>query len=259
VAFPQFAQKHDHEEFITPATLREWRRERGMLPDRAPQSAILLYQNALHEAAIGHGQATPLGGRGIYDKVFTLDRTAGRVAVVGGFGIGAPVAAIVLEELISIGVERVLSIGTAGALQPDLAPGEVVLCTDAVRDEGVSHHYAPSDRAAAADPALTYALERTIASAQLPWRRGTSWTIDTPYRETAAEARHYQSSGVLCVEMEAAALFTVAAYRRTPLASAFCISDSLADAEWNPQFDHPDLARNLRTLYAAAVDVLAAE
>ena len=66
-------------------------------------------------------RASPLGGRGLYEKVFTLDRTDGRVAVVGGFGIGAPVAAIVLEELIAIGVERALSIGTAGALQPDLA------------------------------------------------------------------------------------------------------------------------------------------
>jgi uridine phosphorylase len=256
MAFPQFARKHDHEEFITPATLREWRRERDMLPERTPQSAILLYQNALYEAAIGLDHASPLGGRGLYEKVFTLDRTGGRVAVVGGFGIGAPVAAIVLEELIAIGVERALSIGTAGALQPDLAPGEVVLCTGAVRDEGVSHHYAPSDREALPDLALTLELERSIAAARLPCRRGTSWTIDTPYRETAAEARHYQAAGVLCVEMEAAALFTVASYRRTPLASAFCISDSLADAEWSPQFDHPDLAHNLLALYGAAVDVL---
>ena len=206
MAFPQFARKHDHEEFITPATLREWRRERGMLPDRAPESAILLYQNGLYEAAIG--------------------------------------------------IERALSIGTAGALQPGLAPGEVVLCTGAVRDEGVSHHYAPSDREAVPDFALTAGLERSISAAQLPWRPGVSWTIDTPYRETAAEARHYQAAGVLCVEMEAAALFTVASYRRIPLASAFCISDSLADAEWSPQFDHPDLAHNLLALYGAAVDAL---
>ena len=74
---------------------------------------------------------------------------------------------------------------------------------------------------------------------------------------TAEEARHYQSAGVSCVEMEAAALFTVAAHRGVPLASAFCISDSLADAEWNPLFDHPDLAHNLLTLYGAAVDTIA--
>jgi len=258
VAFPRYAEKHEHEEFITPSTLRDWRRERGLLPDRAPESAIMLYQNALYEAAMSLETASPIGGAGIYQKVFTLDRTGGRVAVVGGFGIGAPVAAIVLEELIAIGVERVLSIGTAGALQRDLPPGEVVLCTSAVRDEGVSHHYARPDHEAAPHGALTELLAQSIAATGVPARRGCSWTIDTPYRETAAEARHYQAAGVLCVEMEAAALFTVAAYRGVPLASAFCISDSLADAEWNPQFDHPDLAHSLLTLYGAAVDTLAA-
>jgi uridine phosphorylase len=124
-----------------------------------------------------------------------------------------------------------------------------------VRDEGVSHHYAPPEVAAQPDAALTDALERSVVGAGLPSRRGSSWTIDSPYRDTAAEARHYQAQGVQCVEMEAAALFTVAAYRGAALASAFCISDSLADAEWNPLFDHPALAHNLLTLYGAAVDV----
>ena len=257
MTFPRFSEKHDHEEFLSPATMRDWRRERGMLPDRVPAAAILLYQDALYEAAVHLEPTSPIGGQALYRRAYTLDRTDGRVAVIGGFGIGAPVAAVVLEELIAIGVERVLSIGTAGGLQPDLSPGDVVLCTSAVRDEGVSHHYARHDVEAVPDTVLTDALEHEIASAQLACRRGCSWTIDTPYRETAAEARHYQEAGVLCVEMEAAALFTVAAYRRVPIASAFCISDSLADAEWNPLFDHPDLAHNLLTLYGAAVATLA--
>jgi uridine phosphorylase len=258
MAFPRFSGKHGHEEFVTPATIREWRRPRGMLPDRSPESVIMLYQDELFAGVVGFQATTPLGGRGIYGRAVTLDHTDGRVAVIGGFGIGAPVAAIVLEELIAIGVTRFLSIGTAGGLQTDLAPGDVVLCTSAVRDEGVSHHYVPYETPAEPDAALTDALEQSIRAAGLSYRRGSSWTIDTPYRETAAEARHYQGEGVLCVEMEAAALFTVAAHRGVALASAFCVSDSLADAEWNPLFDHPDLAHNLLTLYGAAVDTLAA-
>ena len=229
-----------------------------MLPERSPESVIMLYQDELFAGVVGFQATTPLGGQGIYGRAVTLDDTNGRVAVIGGFGIGAPVAAIVLEELIAIGAARFLSIGTAGGLQPELAAGEVVLCTSAVRDEGVSHHYTPHDNPAEPDSALTGALEQSIRDVGLPYRRGSSWTIDTPYRETAAEARHYQAEGVLCVEMEAAALFTVAAHRGVALASAFCVSDSLADAEWSPLFDHPDLAHNLLTLYGAAVDTLAA-
>jgi uridine phosphorylase len=236
--------------------MRAWRREHGMLPARTIDSAIILYQDQLFRAVPDLEATSPLGGQGVYRRVVTLDRTDGRVAVIGGFGIGAPAAAVVLEELIANGAHRFVSMGTAGGLQPDLAAGDVVVCTSAVRDEGVSHHYAPADVIACPDAALTDELERAIRARGLPARRGAAWTIDTPYRETAAEARHYQAEGVQCVEMEAAALFTVAAYRNVQLASAFCISDSLADADWNPMFDHEDLITNMLGLFAAAVDTL---
>jgi uridine phosphorylase len=256
VGFPRFHGKHAHAEFLSPAAMREWRAARGMLPGRVPECVIFLYQNALWEAVLRFEDTSAIGGRGLYEQVITLDRTDGCIGVVGGFGIGAPIAAVILEELIAIGVTRFLSIGTAGGLQADLAPGDVVVCTGAVRDEGVSHHYAAPDVAAEPDAELTAELERAIAAAGLPTRRGTTWTIDAPYRETVDETRHYQADGVQCVEMEAAALFTVAAHRGARIASAVCISDSLADGEWNPLFDHPDLAHNLLTLYGAAVDAL---
>jgi uridine phosphorylase len=254
VTFPGFAGKHEHEEFLSPSRMRDWRQDRGMLPAHTPERVIFVYQDELWAGIVGFEETTPIGGKAIYARVITLDRTEGRIGVIGGFGIGAPAAAAVLEDLIAIGVQEFLSIGTAGALQPDLEPGDVVVCTSAIRDEGVSHHYTRHDALAAPDEKLTEAFAHTILDARLPCRRGASWTIDAPYRETAPEARHYQGAGVLCVEMEAAALFTVASYRGAALASAFCISDSLADAEWNPLFDHPVLAHNLLALYGAAVD-----
>jgi purine-nucleoside phosphorylase len=93
----------------------------------------------------------------------------------------------------------------------------------------------------------------------MPYATGPTWTIDTPYRETVAEARHYQQAGVMTVEMEAAAVFAVAAYRGVAAAAAFAISDSLADLVWDPQFASPDLAPSLLRLYQAAVAALAAD
>jgi purine-nucleoside phosphorylase len=58
------------------------------------------------------------------------------------------------------------------------------------------------------------------------------------------------------VEMEAAALFTVAQVRDVEVAAAFAVSDSLADGEWVPQFGHPRLAVNLTRMVPAAVAAL---
>jgi uridine phosphorylase len=101
---------------------------------------------------------------------------------------------------------------------------------------------------------LTEKLGAALGAAT--YQTGTSWTIDAPYRETVAEVRHYQAEGVLCVEMEAAALFAVASVRGVHLASAFVISDSLADLEWNPQFHGDEVQAGLVTLYEAAVAAL---
>jgi uridine phosphorylase len=74
------------------------------------------------------------------------DSGARNIALAGGFGIGAPAAATVLEELIALGAREFISIGEAGCLQPRCAFGEAVVCTGAIRDEGVSHHYAPAEK-----------------------------------------------------------------------------------------------------------------
>ena len=63
--------------------------------------------------------------------------------------------------------------------------------------------------------------------------------------------------GVAVVDMEAAALFTVGRVRGVEVASAFAVSDSLADGEWVPQFGDPRLAGNLARMVPAAVAALA--
>jgi uridine phosphorylase len=178
------------------------------------------------------------------------------VGLLGRFGIGAPAATAALEELAALGTSAVVSVGTAGSLQRDLKPGDLVLCEAAVRDEGVSHHYLPPGRLAAAPAGMTAALGAAMRQVGHRFRTGTSWTIDTPYRETLDEIRHYQAEGVLCVEMEAAALFAVAEIRGLQLASAFVISDSLAELTWSSHFGSPEVASGLIELYQAAVAAL---
>lgn len=85
--------------------------------------------------------------------------------------------------------------------------------------------------------------------------KGPTWTHEALYRETAREVELCQKEGILTVDMEAAALFAVAAYHKVEIASLFTISDSLADFVWKPQSLHKDVPRTLETLFKIAIAV----
>jgi uridine phosphorylase len=103
---------------------------------------------------------------------------------------------------------------------------------------------------------LTDALADKLAGSGHAYKRGATWTIDAPYRETAEELRHYREEGVLTVEMEAAAVFAVARHRGLQAAAAFVLSDTLTDTDWTPDFGSPEILRGLDVLVAAAIEVL---
>ena len=255
-SYPNFAGKHAGQALFTAADFVAYLRQVGALDEgEVPGGAVLCYQPSLYDHVL---RAEGLKPPPLRDLPLPLPSTGGRVGLLGRFGIGAPAATAVLEQLAALGTSAVVSVGTAGSLQRDLQPGDLVLCEAAVRDEGVSHHYLPPGRLATAPAEMTAALGAALRDSGLAFRPGVSWTIDAPYRETVAEARHYQAEGVMCVEMEAAALFAVAEVRGLRLASAFVISDSLADLVWSPRFHDPAVQAGLGGLYRAAVAALMA-
>jgi uridine phosphorylase len=257
--YPNYAGKHAEEAMFTPADFAAYLRRVGALGDYDPPEGIVLcYQRSLLDHVLAAEGLDRSHRQGALHSMRRLPSSQGRIGIVGRFGIGAPAAAAALEELAALGTKRFVSIGTAGSLQRDLHVGDVVLCTDAIRDEGVSHHYLPPAKLASASAGLTSALKAALDEVPVDYHSGTSWTIDTPYRETVAEARHYQAEAVLCVEMEAAALFAVGEFRDVQVASAFAISDSLAELVWDPQFHGPEVQASLVELYQAAVRTLEA-
>ncbi len=82
--------------------------------------------------------------------------------------------------------------------------------------------------------------------------RGPTWTTDAPYRETVEEITRYRGEGILTVEMEAAALFTVARLSGLAAAAAFCVSDVLHGERWEPHFAAADVKQAMWTLFEAA-------
>jgi uridine phosphorylase len=253
--YPNFEGKHGQEAIFSPAEVVASLTANG--PVVVPDAVILTYQRSLLDELQARGVQPTGGYPAPWGFLWFADLRARNIAVAGGFGIGAPAAATVLEELIALGAREFISIGTAGCLQPRCGFGEAVVCTGAIRDEGVSHHYAPAEKFAWPSETLTTRLTLALAVGGTAPQTGLAWTIDAPYRETVAEARSYQAEGVVCVEMEAAALFTVGRYRGVDVAAAFVISDHLlAEDRWTHAFGTPTLRQASIRLLDAALQAL---
>ncbi len=148
-------------------------------------------------------------------------------------GVGAPMSAGLLEENIAFGCRKFIVCGGCGVLEKDLAVGNLIVVTGAVRDEGVSYHYLPPGREAQAGTLGIAALEGALTRQGLPYRLGKTWTTDAPYRETPAKIALRRAEGCIVVEMESAALLAVAAYRDVILGQVLYGGDDLSGAEWD--------------------------
>ena len=249
---PNFPNKHKSRPIITPQQHVAYFRQQGFIPDfPIPESVIFCYEGNLLERIANVENVEQVHGIG--GEFYLLTETGNRVAVSGNNGIGAPGVSMVLEILIELGVKRFINVGIAGGLQKTSRVGDVVVCTSAIRDEGVSYHYL-KDPSAPALPSenLTAALRQTLERDGVRYTEGPTWTTDAFFRETVGEIQHYQQEGVITVEMEAAALFAISTLRGVEIASGFVISDLVADLVWHPQILAQETHESLFRLYQAA-------
>ena len=201
--FPNLEGKHAGRPYVTARRLLDYHDSLGTAPVAVPRAMMLTWQPRLEQRVRERREHRELRGPGIgAGSLLRLTPDLGLVRLP----IGAPAAAIAVEELSARGTEVFIGVGTAGAIDERLAAGDLVVCSAALRDEGTSYHYAPPEPFAVPDPGLTARLRAALPGAV----HGPSWTTDAPYRETAEEIARYRAEGILTVEMEASCLFTVA-------------------------------------------------
>lgn len=161
----------------------------------------------------------------------------GEAVSVCSTGIGAPSAAIAMEELAAIGADTFIRVGKSGGLQANLPVGSIVIATGAVRDEGTSRSYLPLEFPAVADISVVNALVEASDRLGLPFRLGIIESKDAFYAEIrpgsmplADELTRrwsaYRQAGVLASEMEAAALFVIAAWKGLRAGCVVQVSDN---------------------------------
>jgi uridine phosphorylase len=139
-------------------------------------------------------------------------------------GIGCPSAAIAVEELSNVGVETFVRVGTTGALQRGIEIGDMVVATGAAKDEGTTKRYEDETVPAVPDYDVLSALVDAAEANDEDVHVGPIASDDAFYAETDTYVEDWEAAGLLSVEMEAAAIFTLA--RRKGLrAGAICTVD----------------------------------
>jgi uridine phosphorylase len=200
-------------------------------------------------------QDTP---RSIYNCTLREGHWGGRPITLTAPALGAPYAVMVLEKLMVLGARMVLALGWCGSIQPHLKIGDLVLPSATVSTEGTSRHYPLNGQAPDPDPGLHGVLRRLLSTSDHPWQEGPVWSTDGFFRETVQLVQAYQAQGVLGVDMEMAALFTVGRFRQVPVAGLLVVSDELATLQWQPGY-RSERFRQARDQAARLVLAAAAE
>lgn len=217
---------------------------------KLPEKAVLCPISSLTKYVESHSQYKKYNCEA---DIYVLQKQ--NLCYVTNFGSGAPGMAMALEVLIALGVKKFVFIGLAGSLQEEVQAADMVLCQQALCDDGTSPCYTTAEITRPSKP-LFNALAKQLTAMGHNYHVGLNWTTDAIFRETPQEVRHYQKQDVLSVEMEIAAFYAICAKRKVSGAAAVVISDELARLKWEPHFGEKEIFRNLEQIFLAAGQAL---
>lgn len=148
----------------------------------------------------------------------------GKPILAATSGMGSPSLSIVVNELVRVGISRIIRIGTCGAIQPHIPLGSLIISQAALCRQGAANDIAPLEYPAVADPFLTVALVQAAQKLQLNYHLGIVASVDTFYegqerydsanpklqRWLQGITQEYRNLNILSYEMEAGTLFKMA-------------------------------------------------
>ena len=157
-------------------------------------------------------------------KTYTGTLLGEKVSVTST-GIGCPSTAIAVEELIMLGADTFIRVGTSGGMQPHQKPGDLAIVTAAIRDEGTTMHYMPPEFPAVANVDVVTALRDAAIKLGNPYELGVTQSKDSFYGQHAPQRmpvanrlldrwKAWKDGGAICSEMEAAVLFIISSIQR---------------------------------------------
>ena len=236
--------------------LREARRQKRLPVGTAPEICILDPDGDI-VASLCRSEAArqSLSWACYHTRLYEFELASRSLGIVG-CAVGAPFSVLVAEQLFASGCQFLISVSSAGQISPVRAAPYFVVIERALRDEGTSYHYAAPGAYADADARL---LERALAAltrSGLAVLRGTSWTTDAPFRETARAIESARARDILCVEMEAAALYTFGAVRQRAVLCFAHVTNSMGQASRDFEKGEADGSSEALRIIGAVTEIL---
>lgn len=160
--------------------------------------------------------------RGLHSYVGRLE--SGKPILSATSGMGAPSLSIIVNELVQVGINTIIRVGTCGSIQPQVKAGSVVISSAALTRQGAANDIAPPEYPAVADPFLTVKLAEAAEALGVDYHIGITASVDTFYegqgrtgsanphllRSLQGLLEEYQHLNILNFEMESGTLFKMA-------------------------------------------------
>ena len=146
---------------------------------------------------------------------------------------GGPLAATVMEDLVTFGCKKVIAMGSCGVLNQEIARGHLIVPNSAVRAEGTSYHYLKPGKYIDCPATVLNKMCKYLQSQNVPFVCGRTWTTDAIYRETQDLIDMRKAQGCVCVEMENATLAAVAEFYGVKFGQILYGADCLEGDLWD--------------------------
>jgi purine-nucleoside phosphorylase len=179
----------------------------------------------------------------------------GAPASVQGTGMGCPSATIVAEELIQLGCKKLIRVGTCGGLQPSHQLGDLIVAISAVPADSTAMHLVNNEpHCPTASWNLVHEAVHIAKHSGQKLHVGPVVSSDLFYNPNEGQYERWSSRGVLAVEMESAALFTLAAIRGVQAGCFLTVSDIVVEGVFRRISDE-ELKASVDRMTKLALDV----
>ena len=198
----------------------------GKLESEIPEIAVACYSKSIIKYAVESYNGKEVGK--VSKVPVYLINYNDKLVLIFCSPVVAPWASMVLEDLISLGIKKVIYFGSCGVLD-DISEYEILIPTKSKREEGTSYHYIPDREYININEKYIEEFISLLQRKRMEYKKCITWTTDAPYRETRNKISKYVSNGITCVDMEASALSAIGKYRDIDVFIFFYAADKISD------------------------------